>query len=303
MLQDDREFFRRRHYLPQLLSSGIFANVPSKDADDEIGQLLQLIKSNGSWTAYAPHLREFGFISHVAEADGKLLLGSSKGQLECLDGETGRPCWLYTFPVIRQTVSYSSPYGLPPYLTQRAAEYRRGLDRTSFSCGSISLPSDFRPSSTTWTKLRTETEYPGRIVIDPSPDDPFPKMGIYFMWLAVCALLPIGGGLVLFLTRLARRKRSRRALPEKAHEKMPASAGLVVLFLVLSISPAYGLLEYGRVSHSWTIALKVIFTMTIVVAVFGMTRLCFALRWRVVIVLSMILLGWVFFMLAPLRFA
>lgn len=266
MLEDDRDFFRRRDYFPQLLSSGVFANFPSKDADHEIGQLLQKIESKISWTAYAPFLGKFGMISHVAEADGKLLLGSSEGHLECLDSETGHPRWLYTFPMIRQTVTYSSPHGMPPYLTQLAAEYRDGVEKASISCGSLPMSSDFQPGSTNWAKLRTETRYPGRIIIDPIPDDPFIELESYVTWLAVCASLPIAGGLAIALIWVARRKSPKPALPESSPAKMPASAAFVASFLVLSISPAYGLLEYGRVSHSWTIALKVIFAMTIAVA-------------------------------------
>src|SRR5262249_539216 len=122
------EFLRREDvFPPQLLQSGVFADFPSKDADEKIGQLLQMIKAKGSWKAYAAHLGEQGVVSTVTETDGRLLVGSSEGHVECLDIESGRPRWLYMFPVIRQTASYSIPYGMPPYLTQRAAEYREGL--------------------------------------------------------------------------------------------------------------------------------------------------------------------------------
>jgi hypothetical protein len=83
----------------------------------------------------------------------------------------------------------------------------------------------------------------------------------------------------------------------------PASFGLVVWCLLLSVSPAFGLMEYGRVSQSWTLALKVIFAMTIVGAVCGTIRLGFAQRWFAVLVFSGILVGWVCLMLNPLRFA
>ena len=286
----------------QLLPSGIFANIPNKDAGNSVGQLLQMIKSKGSWTAYAPYLGEYGSVSHVAEADGKLVLGSTEGQVECLDIESGRPQWLYTFPVTRQTMSYSSPYGMPPYLTQQAAEYRKSVEKMSTPSGSILLPSDFQPASTNWAKLRAETEYPRRIIIDPNPDDPF-HLGRYLTWLVVCASLPIGGALVLLVKRIVRRKSPKRAVPETRNEKTPPSAGLVAWFLVLSFSPAYGLLEYGHVSYSWTIVLKVIFVIAIAIAMFGTIRLCYAQRWLAAFLFSVILLGWVLLMLNPFRFA
>src|SRR5205085_232252 len=98
---------------------------------------------------------------------------SSEGHLECLDIQTGRARWLYKFPVIRQTVTWSTPHGLPPYLTQQAAEYRESVAKTSISSGSVPLSSGFQPGTTKWVNLRAETEYPGRIVIDPNPDDPY----------------------------------------------------------------------------------------------------------------------------------
>ncbi|MBP3954814.1 PQQ-binding-like beta-propeller repeat protein [Gemmata sp. G18] len=301
--EGDRESFRGRHHLPKLLASGIFVTTSSRDADIAVGQVLRLIKPKGLWVAYAPYLGEYGLISHVAEADGKLLLGSSEGQLECLDSETGRSRWLYTFPVIRQTMSYSSRHGMPPYLTEQAAEYRRGLEQTGNLSGSIRLPSDIQPASTRWAKLRAETDYPGRIVIDPSPDDPFHKLGRYVTWLAICAALPVAGVLVLVLARLARRKRPKQTLPSVPHDETPPSVGLAAWFLVLSVSPAYGLLEYGRVSHSWTIALKIIFALTISVAVSGTIRLCYARRWLAAFLFSVILIGCFFLMLNPIRFA
>jgi outer membrane protein assembly factor BamB len=303
LLENEPGFFGRRYYSPELLPSGIFANFPGKDADDKIGQLLQMIKPKGTWTAYAPHLKEFGLISHAAEANGKVLVGSTEGHLECLDGETGRPRWLYVFPVVRQTVTYSAPHGMPPYLTQRAAEYRAGVENTGVSCGSIPLPSGFEPSSTRWAKLRAEAKYPGRILIDPSPDDPFGELGGYVNRLAVCAALPVAGGLVLLVARFARRRNQEQAPLETSWEKPPGSRGLVASFLVLSVAPAYGLLAYGRVSHSWTVALKVVFAMTIVVAAFGTIRLCYARRWLAVSVFAGILIGWILLMLGPLRFA
>jgi outer membrane protein assembly factor BamB len=308
MLENDEEYFGRRDRFgridcgPQLLPSGIFANFPSKDKNNEIGQLLRMSNSQGTWTAFAPHLGKFGLISHVAEADGKLLLGSSEGQVECLDIGTGRPRWLYSFPVIRETVTYSAPHGMPPYLTQQEAEFRDELKKTSISCGSITLTSDYQQSAK-WEKLRAETEYSGHIVIDPSPDDPFAELGTYTTWLAVCASLPIAGGLVLLAIHLARRRSLTKAPPETSRDKMPASTGLVAWFLMFSIAPAYGLLAYGRVSYSWTLALKVIFAMTIIAAVIGAVRLCYARRWLAAVAFSAMLIGWVFLMWGPLRFA
>jgi hypothetical protein len=302
MLENETGFPDRRDSHPWLLPSGVFANLPRKDSDNEIGQVLILTKPKGSWTAYAPYLGKIGAITHVAEADGKLLVGSSEGHLECLDTETGRPRWLYAFPVIRQTVTYSTPHGMPPYLTRQAAEYRKGIERIRVTCGSILLPSDSH-SSTKWATLRNETEYPGQIVMDPSPDDPFAELAGYIVWLAVCTSIPIVAGVVLLLVWLAGRRNSGQALTEASPDKLSTSAGPVACFLAVSLAPAYGLLAYGRVSYSWTIALKVIFVMTLVVALFGTCRLVYVGRWVAALVLFVILMGWLYLMFNPLRFA
>jgi outer membrane protein assembly factor BamB len=302
MLENETGFPDRRDTHPWLLPSGVFANLPRKDSDNEIGQVLVMNKPKGSWTAYAPYLGKVGSITHVAEVDGNLLLGSSEGHLECLDAATGRPRWLYAFPVIRQTVTYSAPHGMPPYLTRQAAEYRKGIERISVTCGSILLPADSQPS-TKWATLRAETEYPGQIFLDPSPDDPFAELPGYIIWLAVCASIPIVAGVVLLLVWLAGRRNSGQALIEASPDRMSASTGPVACFLAVSLAPAYGLLAYGRVSYSWTIALKVIFVMTLVVALFGTCRLVYVGRWVAALVLFVILLAWLYLMFNPLRFA
>jgi len=53
-------------------------------------------------------------IRAVAAAQGRILLGSNMGHVECLDAHTGKSLWLYVFPTMRHTMSYSSPNGLPP---------------------------------------------------------------------------------------------------------------------------------------------------------------------------------------------
>lgn len=127
----------------------------------------------------------------ITDAAGKLLLGSSEGQVECVDIDTGRARWIYVFPVIRRTMSYSTPYGMPPYRTQQAADYWEDVRKTDFLGGSLLLSEGFDVSSCAWSELQDSREYAGRVVFDPSPDDPFPNLRRRAMWLAVYALLPI----------------------------------------------------------------------------------------------------------------
>src|SRR5262249_38269662 len=159
-----------------------------------------------------PYLGQHGAVSQVSEAQGRLLVGSSEGHVECLDIETGRPRWLYTFPVIRETVSYSVPHGMPPHLAEQAAEYQQGVGTTKVSGGSSPLPQGFDPASAKWSELRDSAEYAGRIVVDPNPDDPFSNLSRYRSWLTVCAALPIIGASLL-LVRHARRVVRKQTVP------------------------------------------------------------------------------------------
>jgi hypothetical protein len=87
-----------------------------------------MISPKGGWRAYAPHLGQHGEVFQVAEAPGRLLLGTSEGQVECLDMETGRPRWLYCFPTIRETLTYQAR-DMPPRLAEQRAIYQDTVTR------------------------------------------------------------------------------------------------------------------------------------------------------------------------------
>ena len=298
------EYWRREETFPESLPSGVFVrSYHVIDISGERGQLLQMIMSNKSWGVYAPHLDKDGYVYQVTEAEGKLLLGDSKGHMECLDVETGRPRWIYKFPLIRRTMSYSTPHGMPPYLTQQAAEYREGAWKMELACGSVPLPEDFDPASGRWSELRDSTEYAGRILFDPSPDDPFANLWVYFLWLAFYALLPIIGVPLLFLRTRGRAEAPERAAAQRSGRKGPGFASLAAWCLLLSFSPALGLLQYGRVSFAWTLALKVLFVLAILCAAYGVVRLYLEKRWAAASVLTAILIAWVYLMRYPWWFA
>jgi len=282
------ESWKRNELNPILLASGTFIERQCQDANGETGVLLHMVLPKGSWKAYAPHLGQHGMIAQVIEAQGRLLLGDSDGHVECMDIDTGRPNWLYMFPVIQQTISYSVPHGMPPYLNQRAAAYRQGVAKMNASCGSIVMRPGFIPASSKWSDQRNAAKYAGRIVFDPDPDDPFSDLGWYRLWLAICALLPIIGVAGLLLAHFARRK---------------LSTPLVIWFLLFSLPPAFGLLLYGRVSHLETIAIKIAFAATLVCAAYGALQLYLAKRWGAAALWSVILVLWTYFMWYPWWFA
>lgn len=283
-------------------ANGILVCLQKNDAAGESGQLLRMIMPTGSWDAYAPHLGPGGKVSQVSQGHGRLLLGTSEGHVECLDLETGRPHWLYRFPVVNQTMSYTAPHGMPPYLTQQAAAYQNGARQVTVASGSMRLPQGFDPDSTRWSELRNSTVYTGTIILDPDPDDPFADVGSYLFWVVVCALLPIIAEANRLVIQVWRRSRYR-AGPQIAGARSRALLPPAAWCLALSVSPAIGLLLYGRVSQPGTLALKVIYALAILGVSCGILRHFFAERWLSAFVLSGILLGWVYFMFYPWWFA
>jgi hypothetical protein len=293
-LQRPANHWSERQFVPEVLASGVFMNVPTPDALGEAGQLLQTILPKGAWKAYAPHLGQHGEVYQIAEAPGRILLGTSEGQVECLDVETGRPRWLYCFPTIRETMTYSSPHGMPPRLAQQQAIYRDTVDKMKVPCGSIVLPQEFDPRSAKWTDLQNSATYEGKITADPSVDDPFPdSRGI----LAFLTLVP-ATILIFVLVRFARRRVSDPKNDQPARGN--GAVHLVIWCMVLSVFPAYGLLAYGGISYPWTVALKFVFVASIIGASCGISRLFVSKRWIESVVLTAVLIGWFYLMLGLL---
>ena len=59
------------------------------------------------------------------------------------------------------------------------------------------------------------------------------------------------------------------------------------------------LVSGGRVSHSWTLALKLVFAAAIIGAAIAATRLCLQKRWIAGSILGVLLIGWTYLMRYP----
>jgi hypothetical protein len=295
-LQRPANRWGERQFLPEVLAGGVFMNLPTQDALGEAGQLLHTILPKGAWKAYAPHLGKHGEVFQVAEAPGILLLGTSEGQVECLDMETGRPRWLYCFPTIRETMTYSGR-DMPPRLAEQQAIYRDTVDKMKVPCGSIVLPPEFNPRGAKWTDLQNSAAYAGQIILDPSVDDPFPDL----RWiLAFFTLVPAPIAVVILLRFV------RRRVPDPKNDQPPRGSRfmpLVIWCMLMSAFPAYGLLQYGGVSYSWTVALKIVFMATIIAASCGTFGLFVAKRRLASVVLTAALIGWIYLMFGLLMYA
>jgi outer membrane protein assembly factor BamB len=280
----------------RLVPSGVLECIQPDDFGVAPEAVLHMMMPDGSWKAYAPYLGDGG-PNPVCEAQGKLLLGSVQGYLECLDLKTGRPVWLYAFPVIDQLASYSSPHGLPPYVTQQAAAYRRGISRLHEISGNVPLAQDFATAPVDWDKLPKTANYSGRVIIDPSPDDPYGDLWQPVSWAAACALLPVVVASFFMLVG-----RFRRNVQEGVQRR---TRYLLhgVLSLALSVSPAVGLILFGRLSLGWTLTLKVVFLVAILCAVNAIFRMYGERRWIVASLVVVFLIGWVWFVAYPLWYA
>jgi outer membrane protein assembly factor BamB len=296
------DLWEREDYFPESLPTGVLVRRQAKDGAGKTRQVIQMTMPQGSWSAYEPHFGESAGIDRANESQGSLLLGSTEGQLECLDVKTGRPKWIYVFPVICRTMSFSTPYGMPPYLTQQAERYWQGVEQMGVVCGSVPLPEGLDAASAKWNDLAKPSNYAARVTIDPSPDDPFPGLSRCFFWLALYTLTPIIIAVFVLLVRRARRRR----MVQDAQPPVRRGAGIASLgiwCLVFSLSPALGLLEFGRVSYAWTLALKVVFALTILCSAYATSRLYLQKRWIPASMLAAILVVWIYWMRYPWWFA
>ena len=179
------------------------------------------------WTGRLPYLPSPGTLFAVGSTADRILLGSNLGHVECIDAETGRSIWMYMFPTIRHTMSYSS-YGLPPYMATAAAIYKRENRSVAPESGMV-LEGSGEPSRP-------------KIILDPSPSNPFEKLGQYLAiaWSGAVFPLVFVGLIVL------------------AHRRNPWDSRIrAVLSLGLMPAPVICLWFYGRVSLGSSIALRV----------------------------------------------
>jgi hypothetical protein len=179
------------------------------------------------WTGTLPYLRCPGTLFAVGSTADRILLGSNLGHVECIDARTGRSLWMYVFPTIRHTMSYST-YGMPPYMATAAAIYKRENRSASPESGMV-LDGSAEPSRP-------------MIIRDPSPSNPFEKLGRYLAiaWFgALCPLVLVG--LILWV-----------------HRRSPwdtrIRAGLSLALMPLPVACFW---FYGRVSLGSSIALRV----------------------------------------------
>lgn len=232
------------------LPSGILIEGSFRDSSDERATFVAFKGSDYEWRGYLSHLGEEGWVGQSIEHEGNLVVASGQGHVECFDIVSGRPRWLYVFPEIRRTMSFSS-HAMPPTLTQQAASYHVGMRSLGEIAGTLTVGNEVDLSSLVLNELRKQQSYAGAITIDPSPDDPF--AGLLPDLVIRATLFAVAPVAILASVALALRQWRRRV----------SHAGLLAwdyhllsgIALCLLLSPMLGVLLYGRVDRIVTFCL------------------------------------------------
>lgn len=225
--------------------------------EDKSEMLVSMESDVGNWKGHLPYLEHAGSgggndaaIVAVGSTKDLVLLGSSLGHVECLDAATGRSLWMYVFPTIQQTMSYASPNGMPPTMASAAATYRRENKNRSIESG-LMLEGATAPS------------HP-KIMLDPSPADPFKNLSRYLAIAWSGAVLP---PILMGLTLLAYRQKNWNV-------RIPPFVGL----LLAAVATA-GYIYYGRVSLGSSLGLRAGMLVALVTT-FVFSIGCFRARYR-----------------------
>jgi outer membrane protein assembly factor BamB len=134
----------------------------TNSADAAFVMEIEVRTPTNHWTGVLPYLVRGGRVAAVAKAQGKILIGTDMGQVECLEADTGRSLWLYTFPTLRRTVSFRSR-SLPPMMSEAADIFRRDNGTPPTSGLQVLNAKASRPT----------------LISDPNPVDPYARLPLY----------------------------------------------------------------------------------------------------------------------------
>lgn len=221
-----------------------------------------------------------GTIRALASFDGRLVLGTDMGHVECIDVATGTSLWMYTFPSRLRMHSSSSPFHVP-----YAATFNRFIhsmeERRSNCPGILRLPASLAGDEQTLQSHvgSTKSPQPVRRVHIPDSFDWLPDISRPLR-LAWCGAIVVGIlGVVVVLYRGPGLR----------------SAGIKALLLCcLSMAAFHTLYWHFRVSYASALALKAVL---IVLTAASLAYLAAALRRRQwafssIVVVCMAVVAW-----------
>lgn len=237
---------------------------------------VEMASEVGSWRGYLPYLAMWpASVAEASLAEGKLLLGSNMGHVECIDVATGRSLWIYVFRTMRQTMSMTVPGGMPPYLVEQAEAYRLDNWRTS-PAGLRLLPSgvSFDGIAATAPATRPAAEGP-RVIYDPRPVDPFADLPVYLAKAWSGIVLPMTGFALLCLVARWRRW---------------GYLGVGLSAWAMGFLLAAAMWFYGGVSGICTLTAKGSLIVLFAVVAYGVYRAARAREWKKILWITIALL-------------
>lgn len=224
---------------------------------------IELKSSTDNWKGSLPYLKPPGDVVVLSATDQKIILGTNLGHIEAINRQDGQSDWMYIFPTMRHTMSYSGGC-MPPMLATAAAIYKRENQKKEPESG-LMLDGSDEPSKP-------------KIVFDPEPARPFEKLPLYLAiaWAGVLLPLTFTGSVL----RLSRKRNWGIHVPALNSLVMAASATVVLFF-------------YGRVSVPTALGLRAAMGVPLIIAIFLSMRALREKRWisGAIILLLAIALG------------
>jgi outer membrane protein assembly factor BamB len=269
--------------------------VKAKDSSGEEATLLKMELGDDSWVIYPSYITEKNmYFGYGREYKGKLFIGSNLGSVECIDIATGNSLWIYIFPANNILVACSYPYGMPAHLeTQSYIYWKLVKDLTKIAGGSLLVPKNYDISKNKWSDLKNSIKYQGRIIVDPSPDNPFKGLWKYRAWLAFYSFMPLMGIALFIWRRCKKMRQTDQVTPVSSFRQSLRRFLITIYYLILTIFPTLGLWWYGGVNYVWSLGFKIFIAVVILYAVYNMIRLCFQRRWIFSVPLLILLLYWI----------
>jgi len=203
------------------------------------------------WRGRLPYLTGIGEVSVIGTAKNRLLIGSNIGHVECVDESVGKSLWIYVFPTMRHTVTFSAR-GMAPTMAEAAAIYRRENARRPLASGLTLVDAGEQASKP-------------RVIFDPEPTDPFSRLPLYLSIAWGGAGLPLALMASLLACRRTRRSDARL---------------LALVSAVLAGASTGCFMFYGRVSVASSVALRFTIVAGIAVGLFECAR-AFGARKRI----------------------
>ncbi|NLF32680.1 MAG: hypothetical protein GX591_17530 [Planctomycetes bacterium] len=266
---------------PRVLNPGLGPHRPPLPDDTKIEMIasettggvvgVTVTTPAGTWQGVLPYVLPDEGIQQWTYADGRLLLASSLGHVECVDAATGRSLWMYLFPTMCIRESFSLR-GMPSCYPDIAARYRREILRSD-PPGLYVLPDGQTVEQFDLAAVPAAAFQRPPVIRDPATQHLFPDLDKLVRRVWAVVLLPA----VLWAAFAIVHRKARRPLLGAA-----AVADLTTAAAVTSM-----VFRFGRISSPCSLTGKILIVLLAGAAVYHAVRLWRRRRlpWRIAAVL------------------